>query len=300
MKVEISTSEAQSTSAALTDITSSHTAEATTLEAKFGTAATLEQSTESHITESATATGQVPDATTRTLPRHTIPTRGDSDGLTSVTPRTGTTTLAASTSLPQPRRTTPSFDTPTRTTNIPEVTTLKTSSTSLQPTRTTQSPPPPSNPTVTSTSQSSSSETVGSTMVTTGTQTEQTNVTVQTGTPTGLGNSTVQLTTAAANATAGPVAASTAAGEDRDEVPAPGRQKSGSSKHTIIATSICVAVLVLALVVLGLWFYNVKWKLHKRDGPLLREPDKESVTGKSYSTVQYYNDGVESIKLRDV
>ncbi|KAH6944402.1 hypothetical protein HPB50_002914 [Hyalomma asiaticum] len=69
------------------------------------------------------------------------------------------------------------------------------------------------------------------------------------------------------------------------------------NKGAIFATVIGAAVLLMGIVVMGLWFYNVRWKLN-RDRPVLRHAAASDTTPIPFSVVYYQNDGVEIAGLR--
>lgn len=76
------------------------------------------------------------------------------------------------------------------------------------------------------------------------------------------------------------------------------KQRHGPSKGAIFATVIGAVVLLMGLVVMGFWFYNVRWKLNQRDRPILRDADNDVAEDPRFSVVYYQNDGVEDVRLR--
>ncbi|XP_037581253.1 mucin-5AC-like [Dermacentor silvarum] len=73
--------------------------------------------------------------------------------------------------------------------------------------------------------------------------------------------------------------------------------RSRRNKGAIFATVIGAAVLLMGIIVMGLWFYNVRWKLN-RDRPLLRHATAPDTTPIPFSVVYYQNDGTQSAGLR--
>ncbi|XP_075537749.1 uncharacterized protein LOC142572480 [Dermacentor variabilis] len=73
--------------------------------------------------------------------------------------------------------------------------------------------------------------------------------------------------------------------------------RSHRNKGAIFATVIGAAVLLMGIVVMGLWFYNVRWKLN-RDRPLLRHAAAPDTTPIPFSIVYYQNYGTQSAVLR--
>lgn len=70
------------------------------------------------------------------------------------------------------------------------------------------------------------------------------------------------------------------------------------SKSAIIATVISVVVLLIGLVGMGLWFYNVRYRLHRRDRPILRDMEGDNADNPPFSLVYYQNDGNEDVMLQ--
>ncbi|KAL3177269.1 hypothetical protein MRX96_009955 [Rhipicephalus microplus] len=70
-----------------------------------------------------------------------------------------------------------------------------------------------------------------------------------------------------------------------------------TNKGAIFATVIGATVLLMGIIVMGLWFYNVRWKLN-RDRPVLRQAAAPDTTPIPFSIVYYQNDGVQIAGLR--
>ncbi|CAN7993384.1 unnamed protein product [Ixodes hexagonus] len=71
------------------------------------------------------------------------------------------------------------------------------------------------------------------------------------------------------------------------------------SKSAIIATVVSVVVFLIGLVGMGLWFYNVRYRLHRRDQPILRDTDANEAENLPFSVVYYQNDGNEGVTLHN-
>lgn len=70
------------------------------------------------------------------------------------------------------------------------------------------------------------------------------------------------------------------------------------NKGAVFATIIGAAVLLMGVIVMGFWFYNVRWKLNHRDRPLLRHVAPPDVTPMPFSVVYYQNDAAQDATLR--
>ncbi|XP_077557495.1 uncharacterized protein LOC144172762 [Haemaphysalis longicornis] len=74
--------------------------------------------------------------------------------------------------------------------------------------------------------------------------------------------------------------------------------RSRPNKGAIFATVIGAAVLLMGVIVMGFWFYNVRWKLNQRDRPLLRRMEAPVSTPMPFSIVYYQNDAAQEATLR--
>ncbi|XP_077504365.1 uncharacterized protein LOC144114479 [Amblyomma americanum] len=74
------------------------------------------------------------------------------------------------------------------------------------------------------------------------------------------------------------------------------KPRSRRSKGAIFATVIGAAVLLMGVIVMGFWFYNVRWKLN-RERSLLRNAEAPDTTPLPFSVVYYQNDGTQGLGL---
>ncbi|CAN7991316.1 unnamed protein product [Ixodes pacificus] len=96
----------------------------------------------------------------------------------------------------------------------------------------------------------------------------------------------------------GPLATNTPTTRDMSTSTSEKQGRRRHSKSAIIATVISVVVLLIGLVGMGLWFYNVRYRLHRRDRPILRDTEGDDADNPPFSVVYYQNDGNEDVMLQ--
>ncbi|CAN7991312.1 unnamed protein product [Ixodes pacificus] len=96
----------------------------------------------------------------------------------------------------------------------------------------------------------------------------------------------------------GPLATNTPTTRDMSTSTSEKQGRRRHSKSAIIATVISVVVLLIGLVGMGLWFYNVRYRLHRRDRPILRDTEGDEADNPPFSVVYYQNDGNEDVMLQ--